>query len=348
VKVDTNGDVPWTGPFYFHPMRYRSLLPLLLGLCSPDAMNAQDQAKYAEYVAEAFRLYEQKDYAASAARYSAAFEALGWKGYATDRYNAACSWALAGRPDSAFFHLYRVAEQMNYTNLGHITRDTDLTSLHADPRWLPLLEVVKSNKDRLEANFDKPLVALLDSIRNEDQALRMRIDEVEQRHGSDSQEMKDLWRSIEQKDSTNLIIITKLLDERGWLGADVVGVAGNSTLFLVIQHADLATQEKYLPMMRQAVKDGRARGADLALLEDRVAIRNGRRQIYGSQIGRFQDSGEYYLSALEDPDRVDERRAGVGLPPLSTYLANWNLTWDVEAYKKQLPQLDEQLKKNRH
>lgn len=73
------------------------------------------------------------------------------------------------------------------------------------------------------------------------------------------------------------------LDERGWLGPDVIGQTGNSTLFLVIQHADLVTQEKYLPMMREAVTKGNAKGSSLALLEDRVLIRNGKQQRYGSQ-----------------------------------------------------------------
>jgi hypothetical protein len=66
------------------------------------------------------------------------------------------------------------------------------------------------------------------------------------------------------------------LDKYGWLGADVVGGQGNSTLFLVIQHSDQATQEKYLPMMREAVKNGKAQGSSLALLEDRAAL--GQRQ----------------------------------------------------------------------
>jgi len=98
------------------------------------------------------------------------------------------------------------------------------------------------------------------------------------------------------------------LDERGWLGLKVIGNQGNSTLFLVIQHSDLETQLKYLPMMREAVKLGNTRASSLALLEDRVALRQGKRQIYGSQIGRDQETGEYYVSPLIEPEKVNERR----------------------------------------
>jgi len=129
------------------------------------------------------------------------------------------------------------------------------------------------------------------------------------------------------------------------LGADVVGGQGNSTLFLVIQHADQATQEKYLPMMREAVKNGKAQGSSLALLEDRVALGQGNRQIYGSQIGRDPETQIYFISPLEDPDNVDKRRAEVGLQSLADYASRWQITWDVEQYKKDLPQIEEKVKR---
>jgi hypothetical protein len=325
----------------------RTSITIVLSLLLSVAGIAQDEARYEELIKTAFALYEQKDYKGSAETYSKAFEANGWKGYQGDRYNAACSWALAGVVDSAFFQLNRIAEKMNYTNLGHISKDSDLNSLHTDKRWGEVIGLIKANKDRAEANYDKPLVALLDSIHNEDQGLRQQIDEVEAKYGVDSNEMQELWRNMARTDSMNLIVVERILNERGWLGADVVGPTGSSTLFLVIQHADLATQEKYLPMMREAVTNGKANGSHLALLEDRVLMRNGKRQLYGSQIGRHTETGEHYVSPLEDPDHVDERRASVGLGPIADYISHWNMTWDVETYKKELPALEERIKTTR-
>lgn len=307
----------------------------------------QDPTRYDALVKEAFAHYEKKAYRTSAESYSAAFEELGGQGHANDRYNAACSWALAGVPDSSFFQLFRIAEKMDYTDLRHITTDTDLDTLHPDPRWEVLIALVRANKEKAEANIDRPLAALLDSILAEDQRYRERIDEVEKRHGRDSEEMKALWRTIGKKDSSNLIVVSNILDTRGWLGPDIVGKDGNAALFLVIQHADLAIQEKYLPMMRDAVYKGNAKASSLALLEDRVALDQGKRQIYGSQIARDPVSGAYYVSPLEDPDHVDQRRAEVGLKPLAEYVRFWDLTWDVEAYKKQLPLIEEELENKR-
>jgi hypothetical protein len=203
-----------------------------------------------------------------------------------------------------------------------------------------LLEIIKQNKEKAEVNLNKPLVSELDSIYTEDQKYRLQIEEIEKKYGWESNEMKAHWKMINEKDSINLIKIKLLLDKYGWLGTDVIGEQGNSTLFLVIQHSDIATQEKYLPMMREAVKNGKAKGSALALLEDRVALRQGKRQIYVSKIGRENDTKLYYVSPLDDPDNVDKRRAEVGLQPLADYVNYWQIKWDVEQYKKDLPTIE--------
>ena len=66
----------------------------------------------------------------------------------------------------------------------------------------------------------------------------------------------------------------------------------------------------------------------------------GRRQVYGSQIGINGLTGKHYVSPLDDPDHVDQRRASVGLPPMADYVKHWDIVWDVEAYKKLLPELE--------
>lgn len=95
--------------------------------------------------------------------------------------------------------------------------------------------------------------------------------------------------------------------------------------------------------MREAVKNGNANGADLALLEDRVALRTGKKQIYGSQIWRDPETGKFHVMPLDDPDNVDERRAAVGLGKLQDYISIWGVKWDAEEYKKELPEIEAKL-----
>jgi hypothetical protein len=295
---------------------------------------------YQAFAHEADSLYNKKEYLKAGETFGKAFAAFEDKGTPNDRYNAACSWALAGQKDSSFYHLFRLARKAGYSNLNHLVADSDLVGLYDDPRWSELRDLVKKNKDAAEVGLDKPLVAILDTIYQEDQKYRQQIDGIDKKYGWDSPQMKDHWKIINEKDSINLIRITKILDERGWLGADEIGKQGNSTLFLVIQHSDLKVQEKYLPMMREAVAKKKASASSLALLEDRVALRQGKKQIYGSQIGRKPNGGDYYVSSLEDPDNVDKRRAAVGLGSLASYISHWNIKWDVETYKKALPEIE--------
>lgn len=299
---------------------------------------AQMSEEYSAYIQKGNELYDAKDYRASAENYEKAFAANDDKGYINDRYNAAYSWALAGEPGAAFKNLFRISESGHYTNYDHLISDSDLHSLHDDPRWAKVCELVKANKEKAEANLDKELVAILDEVYETDQEPRRRISEVQEKYGRDSEEMQALWKEIINYDSINTIKVTQILDEHGWLGSDVIGGKGNSALFLVIQHADLDIQLKYLPMMREAVEKGNARASSLALLEDRVSLRQGNLQIYGSQIGYDEESGESYVLPLEDPDQVDERRAQMGLGPLAEYTARFNFEWDVEVYKKKLPE----------
>ena len=316
----------------------KTYILLFIALGTTYQLMGQTPAYY-PLVRQADSLYKAKAYPQSATTYTQAFKANNWLGMADDRYNAACSWALAGNADSSFAQLSRVVTRGNYTNYSHITTDTDLTSLHADKRWQPVLDQVRRNKDKAEVNLNRPLAAQLDSIYTSDQGGRLELEGVAKQYGWDSKEMTALWKQISRQDSVNLIAVKKILDQYGWLGSDVVGQKGITTLFLVIQHADQATQEKYLPLMREAVKAGKAAGSSLALLEDRVALGQHKKQLYGSQIGQYQDTKLYYVLPLEDPDNVDKRRASVGLPPLAEYVDHWKIRWDVEQYKRDLEKL---------
>lgn len=180
----------------------------------------------------------------------------------------------------------------------------------------------------------KSLIAKLDTIYQEDQIYRRQLGDIEKKYGQNSKEMMAQWQLIREKDQNNIAKVTKILDEHGWLGPDVIGIKGSEALFLVIQHSTLQIQDKYLPMMREAVNMGNAKASSLALLEDRVALGKGNKQIYGSQIGRNPQTGKYYVLPLIDPDNVDKRRAEVGLKPLQEYISIWGMTWDVEEYKQ--------------
>ena len=127
---------------------------LALLICAVSLFGQTIIRKYDFLIRKADSLYQVKDFKNSAMAFSAAFKVPDSRITRNHRYNAACSWALANYPDSAFYYLNYVATKMNYTDYGHIKGDPDFKSLHGDQRWQPLTELVKANKDKAYSNID--------------------------------------------------------------------------------------------------------------------------------------------------------------------------------------------------
>ncbi len=325
-------------------MKNRTSL-VLLGILFFIKSFGQDQQKYSDLVNEARRLYQNKEYLKSGQKYSEAFKNIGNSKVPFDRIDAASSWALANLPDSAFIQLFTVALDSGFTYYNYLILQPGLISLHSDMRWNMIIGIGKTNFAKTKRNLDMYLVTILDTVFLEDQLPRQQYTSIENKYSWQSEELKSFRRILRGKDSLNLIRVKKILDGHGWLSEDIIGHYGNLTLFLVIQHSNLETQEKYLPMMREAVKKGNASSSNLALLEDRVALRQGKKQIYGIQVTKDEVTGESYVLPLEDPDNVDKRRAEVGLEKLQDYLSNFGIKWDVEEYKMKLSEIEAKQKK---
>jgi hypothetical protein len=306
----------------------------------------QIKENYQDLLHDAYQLYESKEYLKSAQQFSRAFKAEGNGAITFDRIAAASAWSQAGLHDSAFVQLFRVAEDSTFTNyVWLIVHQPGLIPLHSDSRWNTIIETIRINFARQERNLDMDLVGVLDSVYIEDQLCQQQYVEIRSRYGQQSEELKSFRTLMEEKYSMNQIIVKKILDEHGWPGEEIIGHYGNLALFLVIQHSNLETQEKYLPMIREAVEKGNADPANLALLEDRVALRHGKKQIYGTQVAYDETTGESYVLALEDPDNVDSRRTAIGLEKLKDYLLRFGISWDPEKYKKKQHELEATQKK---
>ncbi|RPD49436.1 hypothetical protein DNI29_01125 [Hymenobacter sediminis] len=288
------------------------------------------QSEFRKLNQQAADAYAAKNYKSSGTLYDQAFKQAKAQPTSTDLYNAACSWSLAGDATKAFQYLNK-ATAAGWENVAHVKQDTDLTRLHADKRWQPMLAKLEAAVARTEANYNKPLKQQLDSIYASDQGGRLKYDAIEKQYGIKSPEMTALWKEIEATDARNLQRITKLLDTHGWPTKAEVGNTGTSTVFLVIQHSDLATQEKYFSMAKQAAERGDLSKPALALLQDRILIGQGKPQIYGSQLHTDPTTGKTVFSPIEDEAHVDERRAAIGMEPLASYAKRFGLEYKYQS-----------------
>lgn len=121
-------------------------------------------------------------------------------------------------------------------------------------------------------------------------------------------------------DAENTAWIKPLMKQHGWLGYSLVGADGATAAFLLVQHtADAEFRKSSLELLQKAVKDGEARGDQLALLTDRFLVSEGKPQRYGTQTKVTKD-GKFEMPPIEDEANVDKRRAEVGLGPLAEYV----------------------------
>jgi hypothetical protein len=187
--------------------------------------------------------------------------------------------------------------------------------------------------------FNQPLKARLDSLWEADQTPRLKYLEARQKKESTTR-VDSLRKAMLQQDHENLVKAISIMDKYGWQGPQKVGLQGSQALFLVIQHADLPTQKKYLPMFKEAEQKGEILSSNLAILEDRINVREGKKQLYGSQATTNQQTGKLFFYPIADLDHLEERRKRMGLPTMAEYAKLMNMEWSLEQYKKSLPELE--------
>lgn len=121
-------------------------------------------------------------------------------------------------------------------------------------------------------------------------------------------------------DAENTAFMRKVIEEHAWPGKSMVGADGAQAAFFLVQHAatDPAFQRRCLELLTSAVERDEASAAHMAYLTDRVLVRSGKPQRYGTQFRKVH----WQLKPLpiEYESNVDARRKEVGLPPLAEYV----------------------------
>jgi hypothetical protein len=96
-----------------------------------------------------------------------------------------------------------------------------------------------------------------------------------------------------------------------WPTRSVVGGVGTRAVWTIVQRDTGLARAALKRMMEAGPEESNA--ADVAILEDRLRLLTGRKQLYGSHF-RFE-GGKAVLLPTEDLAHVDLRREDAGLPP---------------------------------
>ena len=134
----------------------------------------------------------------------------------------------------------------------------------------------------------------------------------------DSIRSPDFQRRMMQLDSTDAKALMTIVARWGWPGRTLVGPDGAKAAFLIAQHND-AIREQALALML-AMPKGEVNLGDLATLQDRVLVKQGKPQKYATQLEQKADAAVMTFDPIEDLPNIDRTRAEVGLMPLSAYI----------------------------
>jgi hypothetical protein len=146
------------------------------------------------------------------------------------------------------------------------------------------------------------------------------IKELNRRFDSDQKSIRE--GDLESYGKTceeNYLWLKKIIEKEGWLMEEKVGKGGENCAWLIVQHCDfdLPFQKKCLKLIESLPLTTERKGY-IAYLTDRILVNEGKKQVYGTQFR----NGEPCL--IDDADKLDERRKGLGLDDFDDYYKYMN------------------------
>lgn len=149
----------------------------------------------------------------------------------------------------------------------------DYTQLIADCLQVNTVEESFNIEEYIAKNrYNKELIYRLNALVEADQKIRGKLNnpKLEEQQDIDKKNMKEA---------------ESIIEKYGYPGTSMVGSKFDFVVWLVIQHADLLYQEKYLPIIAKTVEAGELAKAPLRMLIDRIYHKKTGQQIFGSQGG---------------------------------------------------------------
>ena len=172
----------------------------------------------------------------------------------------------------------------------------------------------------------RQLDSLLRVVHDRDQAVRMEVIRLSQQVPPPVDSLMAAYARMQEADAENQRIVSELL-RGGW----PTGISDEAaeTIWLVIDHADLEMQKRWMPLIEEQMAAGTISKSSYATLLDRMLMRENRPQRYGTQTCSLTyiveaDSTHMeqriWLWPVEQPERLDSLRKVMGLAPIATYL----------------------------
>lgn len=143
----------------------------------------------------------------------------------------------------------------------------------------------------------------------------------------------ELVNKQDSLDSINVKRVIVILDSMGYPLRSQFGDSAGLAAFFVIQHANLNYQDKYLPLFEQAARNNEIEWKNVVYMIDRVRLKKGQKQLFGTQIQPLKDPKTGYLTdkaevaPIEDEKNVNTRRAKIELGTIEDYAKQFGIKY---------------------
>jgi hypothetical protein len=156
----------------------------------------------------------------------------------------------------------------------------------------------------------KSIAEKIIELKNSDLTLRNKLLQSGQLGEGYNEQMKELHND-------NALVLNDIINIIGYPTIDKVGKEANEAAWLVIQHSieQPSFMKKCAKLLEKEVSESKADPRSLAYLKDRIAVFEGKPQLFGTQ---FDWDKNRNLSPImfDDLTKVNERRKSIGLNTL--------------------------------
>lgn len=224
-------------------------------------------------------------------------------------------YSIQNREDSSLACMkYLLQKYPDYKGLDDL-KERNFYSLTYNEHWLTYFDQVFKNYISaylLDSSCNLVFMKYLNLLRIRDNSYYYHVHLSESKHGRESPLTKAIWQFKESISKQNIRILDSLINKYGWPEKSLVASA-RVIPFLLVQHADLATQKRYLPQFEYQWSQGKIPFNWIAMLTDRILLRERKPQKYGSQSVWNPHLQKYVLYYVENPDSMNILRMEMGI-----------------------------------
>lgn len=191
-------------------------------------------------------------------------------------------------------------------------------------------------------NFEEDL----SKIHHRDQNVRLKVAKFHQEGQIDS--LMYYAEQMMKIDAENQQYVAKMIRNNGI--PDNLSSKAYSTIFLVVDRADLAYQKRYFKPLKRAAKQGKIKASEINTLYDRILMHRNRRQLFGTQTvskstiieGEAAPQLINYVWPVKRTKTLDARRENAGMGTMRQQAeahekyGGYKMIWDKSLSVKKL------------